>query len=592
MNEGTRRLITISRWLTPLCITLIGFAILGQRTAQRAPSLYNQQISLLFALVMIWAGAAWWTACDPRRYLRLYGRLQQQRLLLPGAFILSALALLDFFTLFLQDLFPVISRHFFLLSYVNVGVFALFTFLLSARHPASVLRYATISLGVIGLALALFELVFRFGCAEYLVPQTSREFLERIASQWPRPAAIAKTSDTLRIIGLGGAFGKSGGEKNYHRLIEADLQRQMPNTELLNFSMDGFLLAQSAEVFTRFGTQYQPNIVLHSLFVGRDLWGDPTVDLLLFQGIPLEKKRNALSWTPHNFLSRQWMEYLLLFSSLVSADDARLSYELRWNVRQRLEICRKNLPLTHPEIWKTTGQLLDQLARVAENYNARYVMVIHPDQFQVEPRLIRETNETQPITLNEFDIRQPQRLLLEYCDDRGIACLDLLPAFQERGSDGGLYAPDGQQYSEAGHQLVAREIERFLAVSLQADAPELAAQPTPEIVPTPTPQPTPAPVFKIQEILVTDSAGNPLSAVDDIYTVDVGDSLTISVNVENSAQQHIIGHWSALNGEIQDTSALTNRYAASKSGVDYVIIAVEDAATGDTYEEPINIMVR
>ena len=139
---------------------------------------------------------------------------------------------------------------------------------------------------------------------------------------------------------------------------------------------------------------------------------------------------------------------------------------------------------------------------------------------------------------------------------------------------------------------MAREIERFLAASLQSDAPEIAALPTPEIVPTPTPQPTPAPVFKIQEILVTDSAGNPLSAVDDIYTVDVGESLTISVNVENSVQQHIIGHWSALNGEIQDTSALTNRYTASKSGVDYVIIAVEDATTGDTYEEPINIMVR
>ncbi len=588
MNGETRRLIAISRWLTPLCITLIGFAILGQKNARGASPLYNQQISLLFAFVMAWAGAAWWSACDTRRYLRLYGRLQQQRLVLPGALFLSALALLDFFTLFLQDLFPVISRHFFLLSDLNVCVLILFTFLLAARHPGRVLRYATLLLGVVGAALLVAETVFRLGVVVYLVPQSSREFIERIASQWPRPAAIAKPSDALRVIGLGGAFGRSGGEGNYHRLLEADLQRQAPNAELLNFSMEGYLLAQSAEIFTRFGTQYQPDVVLHSIFAGRDLWSDPSVELLTYRGIPLEKKRNALSWTPHNFLFRQWMEYRLLFPTLASAADARVSYELRWNVRQRMEICRKDLPLTHPEIWKTTAQLLDGLARVAENYNASYVMVIHPDQFQVEPRIIEAMQETQAIKLNEFDFQQPQRLLLEYCRDRGIACLDLLSTFRKHGGDGQLYAPNGQQYSEAGHQLVAREIGRFLSTLRQTDEPEAAVSPVPATVPTPTP----TPVFRIQEITVADAKGAPLQAMDDIYTINLGDSLTISVNVENSAQDRLIGHWSALHGDIQDTSALTNKYTASKSGVDYVIIAVENVTTGDTYEEPINIMVR
>ncbi|GAK54127.1 hypothetical protein U14_05405 [Candidatus Moduliflexus flocculans] len=593
MTEETRRFIAISRWLTPLCITLIGVAIFGQRNAPGVPQLYGQQVNLLFVCVMLWAGAAWWCACNARRFLRLYERLQQQRLLLPGVLIFSALALLDFSTLLLQDLFPLISRHFFLLSSLSIFILALLTFLLSARHPATTLRYAALTFSVIGVLLLFCELIFRIGMAEHVVPQTSREFAERIASQWPRPIAIAKPSDALRIIGLGGAFGKSGGEGNYYRLLETDLQRQIPKTELLNFSMEGLLLAQSADMFMRFGTQYQPDIVLHSLFIGRDLWGDPSVDLLSYRGIPLEKKRNALAWTPHNFLLRQWL-IALCSSTFAHADQAGISYELRWKPRERMEICRKDLPLTHPEIWKTAGQLLDNLARVTQNYHARYILIIHPDQFQVEPRIVKEMKETRSLALKDFDFQQPQRLLLEYCHDRGIACLDLLPAFQEQGNGGGLYAPDGLQYSETGHRLVANEIERFLAATQQSDAPEAIVPPTPEIVPTPTPipTPTPAPAFKIRDITVTDETGAPLSAVDDIYTINVGETLTISVNVENSASQNIIGHWSALHGDIQDTSALTNRYTASKSGVDFVIIAVEDASTGDTYEEPINITVQ
>lgn len=599
MNRGTRHLIAISRWLMPLSITLIGFAIFGQRTAQGVLPQHKQQISLLSACVMLWAGAAWWTASNTRRYLRFYERLQQQRLLLPAILMLSALALLDFFTLFLQDLFPVISRHFFLLSNVNVCLLALFTLLLSAHSPGSMLQSVARVLGVFGVLLLLSEMIFRFGIVDYLLPQNSREFMEQIASQWPQPATIAKPADALRILGLGGVFGKRGGDGNYHRVIEADLRRQIPKTEVLNFSKEGFLLAQNAEIFMRFGTQYQPDIVLHSLFVGRDIWSDPSVDVLVYHGMPFEKKRGVISWTPHNFLLRQWM--VALFSpTIVNANDANISYELRWKPLERMAICRKDLPQAHPQIWKTAEKLLDQIVRVAKNYNAQYLLVIHPDQFQIESRIIEEIQETKSVKLNDFDLRQPQRLLLEYCRARGIACLDLLPAFEEQGRDGGLYAPDGQQYSETGHQLVAREIERFLAAAHQSDEPEIIAQPTPEILPTstptptstPLPTPTPAPVFKIQEITITDSTGAPLIAEDDIYTVHAGETLTISVNVENSASQHIIGHWSALNGDIQDTSALTNKYTASKLGVDYVIIAIENATTGDTYEEPINITVR
>ena len=61
MIKGKHTFITRSRWLTPLCISMLAAAIFTQRAA-----LYNRQITLLFAVVTLWAGAAWWPVRSAR----------------------------------------------------------------------------------------------------------------------------------------------------------------------------------------------------------------------------------------------------------------------------------------------------------------------------------------------------------------------------------------------------------------------------------------------------------------------------------------------------------------------------------------------
>ncbi len=565
--KGKHTFITRSRWLTPICISMLAAAIFTQRAA-----LYNQQITLLFAVVTLWAGAAWWIAFDARRYLRLCARIQKQPLLLPGAFLLFALMLLDFFTLFLQDLFPVISLHFFLFGSLNVGLCILFMLMLAARHPRHIIRRATIALGIIGALLLIAEFAFRSWLTAYVVPQNDREFLQRVAAQWRHPVTMVKRPGAFRLIGIGGAFGRAGGDDNFHARLAEHLRQAIPGAEVLNFSLDGYLLPQNVALFTRFGAEYQPDVVLHSIFVGRDFWGDPDVDLRSYRGVPLQQPRSLLAWAPRNFLFRQWMEYRLFSASA----DENVSYELRWNARERLEICRTDLTPNHA-IWSRAAQLLDDIAREAQNYRARYIIVMHPDPFQVEPRILRDMQETYDIPANAYDLGQPQRFLREYCAARGLACLDLLPAFNAQGSAGGLYEADYRQYSDAGNAIAAQAIAQMLTQAGTSALKPLAA---------------PAPMFQLRAVTITNARGETLQPVEDIYALALGETVAISVALEHGAQDEVVAQWRTLNGEIQDTSALTNIYTARKSGADYIVINIHNAATGDALEVPISLTVR
>jgi hypothetical protein len=93
---------------------------------------------------------------------------------------------------------------------------------------------------------------------------------------------------------------------------------------------------------------------------------------------------------------------------------------------------------------------------------AKYVMVIHPDQVQVDAALFRELCEMGGVSSDMFETDLPQRFLLDYCRARNIPCIDLLPAFRERSRRTRLYSFGDTHYNEEGNRLAAEEIFRFL----------------------------------------------------------------------------------------------------------------------------------
>jgi hypothetical protein len=90
------------------------------------------------------------------------------------------------------------------------------------------------------------------------------------------------------------------------------------------------------------------------------------------------------------------------------------------------------------------------------------VIVLFPDEFQVDGDLRREIYQTYHLTADDVDLAYPNRLVGDYCRRHGIFCLDLLPSFQEQGATRILYKLRDTHWNEAGNRLAGELIFNFL----------------------------------------------------------------------------------------------------------------------------------
>lgn len=105
------------------------------------------------------------------------------------------------------------------------------------------------------------------------------------------------------------------------------------------------------------------------------------------------------------------------------------------------------------------------------------------------------------------------------------------------------------------------------------------------------------PEFRITQVIIKDERGKAIEPVNGIYSIKVGETVTVRVNFTTPDDYEIRVTWTTRHGNIpsisQKTTAYTaeNLYTAEKSGSDYVIVYIWDKETGEELQEPINITV-
>lgn len=117
--------------------------------------------------------------------------------------------------------------------------------------------------------------------------------------------------------------------------------------------------------------------------------------------------------------------------------------------------------------------------------------------------------------------------------------------------------------------------------------------PTPQPQPpTPMPTATPKPVFRINSVvMITGTSGKRIEPMKGIYTLKVGELVTITVTVTKPQNHRISFKWTAGHGELSSTYYNVTRYTPKKRGRDYVLIYIEDRNTGEKLQKPLNITV-
>jgi hypothetical protein len=321
------------------------------------------------------------------------------------------------------------------------------------------------------LAMVLVgEAVLRWELAEQAVPRDQTGFDRRIRAKWLVPLEKVPTPGTFRILGLCDSFGLAGGPGNYHYQIEQLLRLKGISVEVVNFSVSGYDPCHELEVLRRFGAEYHPDLVLQGFFVGNDFFLSEGVDLVEALGLPLNLFHGICAVRPKFFLAFQWvrsqatvvwdrhLKSLEVKEGLESGTFSRKEYfRVEW---QRMTACRKEAPRTLD--WSRVLACLESAQEAASQMGAKYALVIHPDQYQVESALRDQILSEQRASAEEFDFSLPQRFILERTSKRGTPCLDLLPSFLEQGGQGGLYTLCDSHWNDEGNRLAAREILDFL----------------------------------------------------------------------------------------------------------------------------------
>jgi uncharacterized caspase-like protein len=136
----------------------------------------------------------------------------------------------------------------------------------------------------------------------------------------------------------------------------------------------------------------------------------------------------------------------------------------------------------------------------------------------------------------------------------------------------------------------------FVYQALKNPSPQVTVEPSvsdmgtsPVLTYTPTPN---RGKFGINRIIMKDRYGNMIEPIDDIYTIKMNQTVTITVDVVGAYQRNVGVAWSAGHGHVQATDERTNTYTPAKIGGDYLIIDIWDKETGeDPPEFPINIDV-
>lgn len=479
----SRRVADALRWLMPLALTGI-LAFLLAHTSREGEILarYSRQYTVLLLAAAFLAAVAWWIAVRRTRWDRFLGRVWR-----PGSIVLlvgaaALLALLDI----LIDL-----QYFLALLPAVAGLIMLWLASASGSQQTEAILASTrlhnlaVAVTALLFGLVLAEVVFRGVLVERLVPATDRQFFRAVTRAWPHPVPLERTGDGVRILGLADSFGQAGGAHNYHFALEALLRQAGEPADVVNFSVAGYEPVDELTLLQNYGPRYQADLVLQGFFVGND-FNLPDRPLMMSQGLQFRPQFVGLwSLRPRNFWLLEWLPRFAIFigdraqkqreaasdrpvaggatgssgpaASQPAAEQGIISEDAYLRVeRERLNLMRADAATQAR--WRQTLVILDQIRDFSFRMGSDYVLVIHPDQLQVEDALFDQLIAFYNLNRDDYDLALPQRFLLDYCAQQQIRCIDLLPAFRAHGAQGGLYLPRDTHYSQAGNELAAEQI--------------------------------------------------------------------------------------------------------------------------------------
>ncbi|MCL4500693.1 MAG: hypothetical protein M1438_02420 [Deltaproteobacteria bacterium] len=343
-------------------------------------------------------------------------------------------------------------------------------------------NYSTLLVSLFLTAL-LFEGYLHLGRPEFL--QLKNSTLGELSDFKDRgkfdEKVFNKNEKSFRILGLGDSFAENltWEGHNYHDFLKNRLMAQgYQNIDIVNAGMAGTGPGYYYHILENLGDSVKPDFVLVGFFVGNDfeemdfkyrnfgIYGirqrvDPIARIL--QQLQLKgwwlyqlARRNYNIWIDRRTKSEEIKQDICTEESSF-AEKTFLDIE-----RTRLQIVEKRNKLTFTKSFNSQSNVLLNFKKWCNKRNIKMLLVIFPDEYQVNKKLLIELVQRYGLDVNSLDIDYPNKLVSEFCRNNNINCIDLLPIFQENAMFGDLYRKNDTHWNLAGNKLAAEIIDNYL----------------------------------------------------------------------------------------------------------------------------------
>ncbi len=130
---------------------------------------------------------------------------------------------------------------------------------------------------------------------------------------------------------------------------------------------------------------------------------------------------------------------------------------------QRMSLCLRSEDAAFQVLAGRTAEIVIELAAEVGESGSRFVVMLIPDQYQVDQHLFDEILSTTGSRRDDYDVDRPQRVLGSALRSAGIEVLDLLPVFRQSAAGGGFYRPQDTHWNRRGSELAATHLAKLLA---------------------------------------------------------------------------------------------------------------------------------
>jgi hypothetical protein len=308
--------------------------------------------------------------------------------------------------------------------------------------------------------------------------------------------AEAKAPGSYRIVALGDSFTFKAGEVPYDAQWTTLLGRQLAEgwkreVEVLNLGMPGIGPRFERRLWQLEGAKLAPDLVLLALYVGNDFSDEEGLYHLGMYATGSKRgdalvKHSLVARLARNLLRREQSENSVARSAAKgdTASSARFGVELAsyaasydderpsFTEDAYVELGKFRMQVLSLErragLERSVGAVADELVelqREVRAVGARFVVVIVPDEFQIDPTLAAKALERAELRAEDCDLDAAQRLLTDRLRRDGVDFVDLLPPFRVRATTQRLYRPLDSHWNLAGNRLAANEMYRARANS-------------------------------------------------------------------------------------------------------------------------------